>query len=397
MYLKKFIFSVFILLTLSFRAAGMIQTSEYRTETNQTVTTETWVFCTTAAAQGTFDDDLFIGAASQIMLDGTYNEGVWAGSSSAKVTFTGTSEKNVRLAGIDVSIDGTIEGNLNVWAGNSIVIGTNAVIKGSVQLHSVNSIINEGSIGGPATFESLKSVTINGPIFGDVEINSPDIVLPKRAHIAGNLTYLSNQDLFPAEGVVDGKLTRLKTPSPYSLDRLKAHGIAFLAAFFVGLPFLSLFPTTTALGTLLIRKSPFRCLLVGFIAFFALPFLGMIGIVSAYGFPLSALLFGSWGALIYISRIIAGLIIGTIILRSGNTSAGRLLLSLAAGLAVIYALFFLLPGIVGITIQMAIVWMGSGALLLTISQRRRMAVQFANQSSKTETLNNKKNTTTEEL
>jgi cytoskeletal protein CcmA (bactofilin family) len=392
MYLKKLIFTLPALLALTLHADGMIQTDEYQIATNQTVTAETWVMCNTAAAQGTFEDDLFIGAITQIALNGTYKENVWVGSLSAKVTMNGTCERNVRLVGKDVSIDGTIEGNLIVWAFNSIVIGTNAVIKGSVQLHSgVNSIICEGSIGGPATFESLKSVTINGPVFGDVEITSPDIVLPKNAHIAGNLTYLSNRDLFPPEGVVAGKLTRLKTPSPYSLDRLKVHAISFIAAFFVGLPFLSLFPTTTALGTLLIRKSPFKCLLVGFIAFFALPFLGMIGIVSAYGLPLGALLFVSWGVLIYISRIIAGLIIGTVILRSGNTTAGRLLLSLAAGLVVIYVLFFLLPG-VGMALQMVIIWMGSGALLLTISQRRQMVAQFSNQIN-----SNNKDNTTEEL
>ncbi|NLX25713.1 MAG: hypothetical protein GXY61_07110 [Lentisphaerae bacterium] len=397
MYLKNLISTISVLFALSFHAFGLIQTPEYRTETNQTVTAETWVLCTSAAPQGTFKNDLFIGAANQLTLDGTYEGNVWAGSAASTVTLNGVCKRNVRLAGSDVHINGIVEGNLTVSALYSITIGTNALIKGSVQLHCLNSIIQEGTIGGPAVFNSAKSVTINGPIMGDTNVNAPEIVLARNARIEGNLTYQSSRDLFPATGIISGKLKRVLPPSPYSLERAGRHAIAFFAAFLVGLPFLSLFPTTTALSTLLIRKSPLKCILVGFVALFALPFLGMISISSAFGLPLGALILISWGALIYLSRIVVGLIIGTVILRSGNASAGRLLLSLLLGLAVIYTLTFI-PSTIGLIAQMAVIWIGSGALLLTLSQRRRMAVKFAGQVGKIEeTLNSKNNTTTEEL
>lgn len=399
MYLKNLISAISVLLALSFHASGMIETPEYRIETNQTVTAETWVLCTSAAPQGTFKNDLFIGAADQVSLDGTYEGNVWAGSAGATsaVTLNGVCKRNVRLAGYDVHINGIVEGNLTVSALYSITIGTNALIKGSIQLHCLNSIIQEGTIGGPAVFNSAKSVTINGPIMSDTNVNAPEIVLARKARIDGDLTYQSSRDLFPATGIISGKLKRVLPPSPYSLERAGRHAIAFFAAFLVGLPFLSLFPTTTALSTLLIRKSPLKCILVGFIALFALPFLGMISISSAFGLPLGALILISWGALIYLSRIVVGLIIGTVILRSGNASAGRLLLSLAVGLAVIYTLTFI-PSTIGLIAQMAVIWIGSGALLLTLSQRRRMAVKFAGQVGKIEeTLNSKNNTTTEEL
>lgn len=397
MYLKNLISAISILLALSLHASGMIQTPEYRTATNQTVTAETWVLCTSAAPQGTFKNDLFIGASDQVSLDGTYEGNVWAGSATSAVTLNGVCKRNVRLAGNDVHINGIVEGNLTVSALYSITIGTNALIKGSIQLHCLNSIIQEGEIGGPAVFNSAKSVTINGPIMSDTQVNAPEIVLARNAQIEGNLTYQSSRDLFPATGIISGKLKRILPPSPYSLERAERHAIAFLAAFLVGLPFLSLFPTTTALSTLLIRKSPLKCILVGLVALFTLPFLGMIGISSAFGLPLGALILISWGALIYLSRIVVGLIIGTVILRSGNSSAGRLLLSLLLGLTVIYTLTFI-PSTIGLIAQIAVISMGSGALLLTISQRRRIAVKSAGQVGKIEeTLNSKNNTTTEEL
>ncbi|MBN2685302.1 MAG: hypothetical protein JXR40_08480 [Pontiellaceae bacterium] len=397
MYLKKLIFTLPIILALALHADGMIQTFEYQTETNQTITAETWVICANANAQGTYENDLLVGAVAQINLDGNYKENVWAASQS-RVDLKGTFGKNVRLIGTDVRINGTIEGNLIVSALNTIIIGTNAVIKGEVQLQSFNSIIQEGRIEGSVVIRTPRSATINGLILGNVDISSlnqaefnlyaPDIVIAGNAQIGGDLTYTANSDLFPREGAVAGKLKRIPPASPYSLSRLGNKGTAFVAALLVGIPFLSLFPTTTALGMLLIRKSPFKCMLVGVIACVALPYLGIIGISSAMGRPLGALLFVSWGILIYISRILAGLILGTVILRSANTSAKQLLLSLTLGLAVIYALVFISPAI-GSIIQITMVCMGSGGLLLTISQRRRMVVKLSQGSKKLEELKSK--------
>ena len=97
--------------------------------------------------------------------------------------------------------------------------------------------------------------------------------------------------------------------------------------------------------------------------------------------------------LVYLSRIIMGLMIGTLILRSGGTSIGRVLMSMVSGLAVIY-LATLFPSI-GLPVQMAVVWMGMGALLLALLQKRRLIIQIPEELKHLEELRNKQNTTEE--
>ena len=86
--------------------------------------------------------------------------------------------------------------------------------------------------------------------------------------------------------------------------------------------------------------------------------------------------------------------IGTLILKSGNASIGRVLMSMASGLAIIY-LATLIPSI-GLPVQMAVVWMGMGALLLALLQKRRLIIQIPEELKHLEELRNKQNNTMEE-
>jgi hypothetical protein len=279
--------------------------------------------------------------------------------------------------------------------GNTVVIGTNTTIGGNARLIG-NSVVMEGTAKGNVSINSARTVTLGGRMENDVKVVSPDIFFTAGARIDGNLAYTSSQELLPADGVVAGDLQRVtpKEPSLVSADRMKSHAMWLFAAFLVGVPFITLFPMTTAMASLLARKSPLKCLAVGFAASFLLPIFGLMSISSIIGLPLGALILASWGILVYISRIIMGLMIGALILRSGNTSIGRVLLSMASGLALIY-LATLMPSI-GLPVQMAVVWMGMGALLLALMQKRRLIIQIPEELKHLEELKNKQNNTTEE-
>ena len=377
MRLNNSILSLALFLFPAIPSFGLISTNTYAVASNQVVAAETWVLCSDATPAGTFENDLFIGTTGQsnLLLSGTYLGNVWAGSYS-DVVFSGAAQRNLRLAGVNVRINGTVEGNLVVFGVNSITIGTNAMIHGSVQLHSMNSIIQKGTIDGAATLSSQTTVTLGGRIKGSVDVRATEIVLSNHARLESDLSYLSQNEIFPDEDMVSGKLTRKTAPSPYSLAHLQNQMIWFIAALIAGMPFISLFPGTAAIGSMLVRKSPMKCLLVGFIASFVLPMFAVVGILSTFGFSLGALLLAAWGMILYLSRILVGLIIGTLILRTSNTSFARLLLSLALGLAIIYTLSFLSSALGGI-VQLFVVWIGSGALLLSINQKRRMIIQVA--------------------
>lgn len=396
----KFRFSAILIFTaLSIRAGavGLVITNNYVVSPDQTVPTETWVFSGSASPDGTFENDLLIGSAEALTLEGTYMGNLWGGASllQSDVNLNGVCERNVRLAGLNVRVNGTIKGNLAVFALNSIMIGTNAVIEGDIQLNGVSTIVQEGRIGGSADISSKQRITLAGTIQGDARVVAPEVVLPDNARIGGSLTYLSLNELIPAEEVVGGKLVHQEPESLYSLARMQIHAAWFLAAFMAGIPFLSLFPMTTAMASMLARKSPLKCLLVGFVTFFALPILALIGIQSIFGFPLGALILVAWGVMVYLSRIVMGLMIGTLILRSGATSVGRVLLSMLTGLAFIY-IFTFIPSGIGVMVQLLVIWIGSGSLLLALIQKRRLIIQVPEELKQLETLKNEQNHPTEE-
>ena len=381
------------LLPFTAHATEFIATNAYVVAADETVSDEIWVVANAVQADGWFTNDLFAAASADMSLKGTYEGNLWAAAGTT-VTLDGECRRNVRLTGQTLRIDGRIGGNLMAM-GNTVIIGTNAAIAGTARLIG-SSVVMEGTVKGKVSINSARAVTLGGRMEGDVNVVSPDIVLSAKARINGTLTYSSSQELLPADGVVAGELERV-TPKPkplLSAERVKSHAMWFFAAFLVGVPFIAIFPMTTAMASLLARKSPMKCLAVGFVASFLLPVFGLMCISSLIGLPLGALILASWGILVYISRIMMGLMIGTLILKSGNASIGRVLMSMASGLAIIY-LATLIPAI-GLPVQMAVIWMGMGSLLLALQQKRRLIIQIPEELKHLEELRNKQNNTTEE-
>jgi cytoskeletal protein CcmA (bactofilin family) len=393
MRFQPFFIALICLLSISVHATEFLTTNAYIVAAEQTVPDEIWVAANTIEADGLFGNDLFAASSKDMSLKGSYEGNLWAAAGTT-VTLDGDCFRNARLTGQTLRIDGKIAGNLMAM-GNTVIIGKNASIAGNARLIG-SSVVVEGTIKGNVSINSARTVTLGGRMEGDVKVVSADIILPPSARINGNLTYTSSQELIPAGGVVGGQLERVtpKPPPLLSIDRLKSHAMWFFAAFLVGVPFITTFPMTTAMASLLARKSPMKCLAVGFVASFLLPVLGLMSISSLIGLPLGALILASWGILVYVSRIIMGLMIGTLILKSGNASIGRVLLSMASGLAVIY-LATLIPSI-GLPVQMAVIWMGMGSLLLALIQKRRLIIQIPEELKHLEELRNKQNNTTEE-
>ncbi len=393
MSFKQSIIGFFAALTLQAQATEFLSTTNYFVAKGQTVADEQWVAAATAFTEGEFKNDLFIASGDQLKLDGTYAGNIW-GAAGMNASLGGPCQRNVRLAGKSVQVNNTVGGNLMALA-ETIMIGTNAVIEGRVRLLGT-SVVQEGRINGDAVITAGRLVTLDGIIEGDLKIIAPDILFAPGARIAGDLDYTTSKELVPAEGVVGGTLTRIvpQAEPRFSAARLQAHAMWFLAALFAGIPFITLFPMSTAMATQLARKSPLKCLLIGLVASAGLPLFGLMGISSVIGIPLGSLLLASWGILAYISRIISGLVIGTLILRSAGNSVSRVLLTMALGLAVIY-LAVLIPSI-GPPVQMVVMWLGMGALILALLEKRRLIIQVPHNLKKLEDLRNEEYNPAEE-
>ncbi|MEE9369438.1 MAG: polymer-forming cytoskeletal protein [Pontiella sp.] len=376
-----------LLVTFAFQAQAInfIATNEYIVAEDQVVAEEQWVIATHIEAGGTFKNDLFITSANELKLNGTFEGNVW-GAASEGSHLKGQCSRNVRLTGKMVRIDGAVIGNVMAMA-ETVIIGKNAVISGNVRLIA-SSIIQEGIIRGNVTITAARVVTLGGTIEGNVKLAAPDILFSRDASIKGDLAYTANKELFPAEGIVEGKLAReIPEAEPlFSVNRLTTRAMWFFAAFLAGVPFITLFPMTTAMASQFVRKSPWKCLAIGFLASGALPMFGIMSLSSIVSIPLGSLILASWGIMLYLSRIVMGLVIGSLLLRSLGTSIGRVLLAMLLGLAVIY-LATIIPSI-GMPVQLTVIWLGMGSLILSLIEKRRLIIQVPQNLKKLEELRN---------
>jgi cytoskeletal protein CcmA (bactofilin family) len=382
-----------MLLTPSAFAAGFIATNSYVVAKGESIEEEQWISASAVEADGTYQDDLLVSSGTRLMLSGIYEGNLW-GAAGTEIEMSGVCLGNVRLAAISaLRISGAIEGNL-LAAASTISISTNTAITGHVRLLG-NQVIVEGEIDGSLTLVSMRTVTLSGTVRGDAKITAPDIIITRDARIHGDLTYTTDKELIPAEQVVGGRLERIAPESPFSTARVRKHSLAFIAALLTGIAFISIFPMTSAMASLLVRKSPLKCLLIGFISVGALPVFALVSLSSAIGFPLGAILLAAWGIMVYTSRIVVGLMIGTAVLRAGQASAGRVILATATGLAIIYLLTFI-PSAIGGMIQLLVIWMGMGALLLALHQKRKLIIQVPEEIRQLEALKREKTEPPEE-
>ena len=357
------------------QAIQFIATNTYDIAQGETLSDEQWIYAGDAEVNGLVKDDLFLLSGNQMNLGGEFERNLWGMGND--INLTGTAKRNVRLMGKTIQVGGAVEGNL-IAIGDTVKVSPEARIGGSSRFLG-NSVILEGETQGDVSITATRVVTISGSIAGNLNIVAPEIILQRNTRVGGDLTYTANKELVPAEGIVAGQLRRAipQTPPAFSLERIYSRAIWFFAALLVGVPFITLFPMTTAMASQLVRTSPLKCLLVGGVFALALPIFGMMSLSSIIGAPLGALILGGWGFMVYTSRIIVGLVIGALILRSKSTSIGGVLLAMAVGLAVIYAATAI-PAI-SLSVQLVVVSMGMGAILLGLLQKRRLLIQVPNE------------------
>ena len=371
-------------LALQTQAIQFATTNTYTVAAGEIVDDELWIQTIDAEVNGTVKDDLFLLAGNHMALGGEFERNVWGIGNN--IALSGNAKRNVRLAGKTIQINGHIDGNA-LMLGDTIKVSPDAAIKGDIKMLG-NSIILEGATQGNVSITATRSVTLSGTIVGNLNIVAPEIILQRDTRIGGNLTYTAPKELVPAEGMVAGKLTRTlpqRTPA-FSKARLLSQAMWFFAALLAGIPFVALFPMTTAMATQTVRTAPWKCLWIGALCAIVLPIFGIMCASSGVGLPLGALILGGWGFMAYVSRIIMGLVIGTLILRKKNTSIGHVLLSMAVGLAIIY-IATAIPSI-SLSVQITIISMGMGALLLGLFQRRRLMIQIPEELQQLEKLKN---------
>jgi cytoskeletal protein CcmA (bactofilin family) len=355
-------------------AIEFIQRDQFISSAAETLQDEMWISAQNIMISGTVLDDLFA-AGTTLDLRGDFKSDVWAGGT--QVIAAGRFGDHVRLAAKTVQVSGILNGSLTA-AGTTVKIEPTATLAKNMLCFGEN-VITEGIVAGNARIVAQQA-TIGGKIAGDVTIAAQRIVILPGTVIGGNLNYTAPKELVLSPSItLSGKLNRSFEPLPpkqFFKKNLTTHFFFAFAALFTGMVFGPLFPRYTAHTVHLLSTARGTCLLIGFAALFLIPIAAFLLLFTLIGLPLSLLTILFYIILLYLSKVVVGLGIGTLILRRKEISKRNLTGTLAAGLLVVYTLTAITA--ISLLVSIVITIYGLGALILAIFKKPVLIIQTPN-------------------
>ncbi|GAA1974292.1 hypothetical protein [Microbacterium pumilum] len=297
---------------------------------------------------GAIDGDVYA-AGQSVTISGDVTGDVIAAAQT--ITITGTVDGDVRLAGQDVSITGEVSRSGTVFASNF-------------------TVDDSGSFGDDVVAAAGR-VTIAGDVGRDVAVSVGRLVID--GSVGGSVTYMSRDDAQIADGAVDGTVERVEPPQTPRVEVSPwAVFIGWILGVFYSLVALSLitllagllFPRWLHRVTDHLIPSPWKALLVGFVASIAVPLALLFLAVTIIGAPLALAGALVWTLMVFATFVYGAYYIGRLLFRGTQHPVVK---ALVGGVILIVALQ--IPWL-NVVVWLAMVFFGLGAQLLEINGQR---------------------------
>jgi hypothetical protein len=328
----------------------------------------------------TIDDDLIV-TGQDVTVNGTVTgnllvvaqtvriEGEVGGSVVAfarTIECLGKIAGSLQGAGETVTVADSVGRNL-ICAGRHIEVGDTAVV-GRDALVAGNSINADGVVAGDLKAAG-RTVTLNGGVGQTARFWVERLRLTDKARVVGDLIYEGARPALIAPGAkVSGKVLHV-LPEPRPPRRhgwgwpWRIVGLVWLLLFTAGL--VTLLPAHMKAAADRIRTSPWWVLLVGFLAIIVTPFIAFVLLLPVL--PAGLMIGAAWLALLYVSKVVAGIFVGLWIFRAlARREVPRPVLGGLLGIFVIWGLG-LIPYL-GPVVRAAAVVFGFGGLGMVIGQ-----------------------------
>jgi hypothetical protein len=266
--------------------------------------------------EGTVTGDVVV-AASNVTINGTV-EGDVLGFAS-EITVAGTVKGNLRVAAAAITVTGTVGRNVTV-AGSRVELAKDSKVGGTVAAagEQVDAL---GSVGKSVTAYATL-VNLGGTIGGDARVlltRNAQAALTVRADegtsVAGNLHYRARQQVNIPDGVVKGAVTFdriIGDTFQSSLAAAVAVGrvVRFAGVLLVGILLLWLLPHFLPAVVETMRRATGRSVLTGVIVLFAGPIAFVVLLITLVGIPLAVVLFVLYVLAIAMAKLFAGYWVG---------------------------------------------------------------------------------------
>lgn len=236
------------------------------------------------------------------------------------VSLLGSVGDDLRVVGGNITVSNKIGGDLVAAGGfvkilSGTVVAKEAVIAGG-------AIIMNGEVVGDLTIYG-EDVTINGSVGGDVALNfSKKVTIGEDASIAGNLTYSSIEDIEIPEGVfIGGEVIRVDSViNRYDFDKKdfrKFIGLAFLAKLLLmliaGILAVIVFKRFSNEVSVQAHDNFWKHALVGLVILIVVPAVFALLLVTVLGAYVGLLIFGMYMLMLSVSKVYAGILTGALL------------------------------------------------------------------------------------
>ncbi len=333
------------------------------------------------------DDDLYV-AAGEFTLQGRVNRDVYVAAGT--IDIPGSVGGSLNIAGGEISVDGAVGGTVRVAGGDTAISGNVnrdlLIVGGITEIDAAASVEGdvlvyggqldlEGTVGGNVT-GTVGSMTIEGTVDGDVDLDVQSLDVASGGEIDGSLDYGSRQeaDISPGAEIV-GNVEYTEITPWGTGDGLRAilfsplvRTVWLLAA---GAIMVALAPRFSAVVSGNVSR-PWIPAIVGMLSLVVLPVLAILLMVSVIGLPVGLILLALFFISLYLSQIVVGQRIGTLILprRWNDGSRGFLLLAMTLGVILISAFRFVPLPYVSALVNLVVAIIGLGAMVLLVRQLR---------------------------
>jgi len=317
---------------------------------------------------GTVDGDLVVLASSLLVNGKVLGDLIVL---CGETTVNGPIQGDIRLMAGDASIRNRVQGSVTGLS-DTLYLEEGGVVGRDLQF-AANNFSLYGQVNRHLSATG-QNVYIDGNINGNMRLaRVSSLKLGEKAHIKGDLEYSSPEQASVASGAVVEGRQKWHPSAPEKTTAFSQYLVvfmSFLGLLLVWLVIKALFPVVWDGLAGEVASAPWKTLVVGVLTFFGLPILGLLLLISIIGVPLALMLGVSYLFLIYLSRIIAGCVIGNI--------AGRVLgwqdsfhpfWLFLLGLSLVILLTNLPHA--GRLFSVFAIWWGMGAVVSFLMARRR--------------------------
>ena len=320
-------------------------------EVNGDIDGDLFVAGQTITVTGNVTGSLFV-AGQDINIGGKINNGIY--SAGANVNVASENNGSVFLAG------------QNIFTKNEAKIGRDLFIGGS-------KVTADGTIGGDVN-ASGDNVSLFGSVGKNANLDGPILSLDS-ADVKGDLVYTSQNEAKVSEdstvgGKTDWQKVDKKVNSVFTLAVLYSTLLSIAGALIVWLAVKLLRPLLWVNLANKLIVSPLKTVGVGFIAFFLIPIISLILMITIVGIPLGFILIPLHMIAIYVSKIIVAVAIGESLRQKFNwTEKHHGIWLVLMGLVILSILAFI--PYLGVIVQLLMVIAGLGTIILSLARKRQ--------------------------